>query len=127
MSFTFGKFQGYHLGTCSFICQGTSTRRKRNDLFNLRVKLPPATTLFFSGAETIFGQKRGSRNGNKNKGSLSKKVFADFRLRYLAQKIVLRGGAQAPRGGGKIFPGGTCPLPPYFPRLCFSFIRVRNF
>jgi len=28
----------------SFICQGTSTRRQRNDLFGLRVKLPPVTT-----------------------------------------------------------------------------------
>jgi len=27
-------------GTCSFICQGTSTRRQRSDLFGLRVKLP---------------------------------------------------------------------------------------
>jgi len=26
------------LGTCSFICQGTYTRRQRNDLFGLRVK-----------------------------------------------------------------------------------------
>jgi len=26
----------------SFICQGTSTRRQRSDLFGLRVKLPPA-------------------------------------------------------------------------------------
>jgi len=29
---------------CSFICQGTSTRRQRSDLFGLRVKLPPVTT-----------------------------------------------------------------------------------
>jgi len=28
----------------SFICQGTSTRRQRRDLFGLRVKLPPVTT-----------------------------------------------------------------------------------
>jgi len=28
----------------SFICQGTSTRRQRSDLFGLRVKLPPGTT-----------------------------------------------------------------------------------
>jgi len=28
----------------SFICQGTSIRRQRSDLFGLRVKLPPATT-----------------------------------------------------------------------------------
>jgi len=28
----------------SFICQGTSTRRQRMDLFDLRVKLPPVTT-----------------------------------------------------------------------------------
>jgi len=27
----------------SFICQGTSTRRQRSDLFGLRVKLPPVT------------------------------------------------------------------------------------
>jgi len=31
-------------GTCSFICQDTSTRRQRSDLFGLRVKLPPVTT-----------------------------------------------------------------------------------
>jgi len=29
---------------CLFICQGTSTRRQRSDLFSLRVKLPPITT-----------------------------------------------------------------------------------
>jgi len=28
----------------SFICQGTSTRRQRSDLFGLPVKLPPVTT-----------------------------------------------------------------------------------
>jgi len=28
----------------SFICQGTSTKRQRSDLFGLRVKLPPVTT-----------------------------------------------------------------------------------
>jgi len=28
----------------SFICQGTSTRRKRKDFFDLLVKLPPLTT-----------------------------------------------------------------------------------
>jgi len=28
----------------SFICQDTSIRRQRNDLFGLRVKLPPVTT-----------------------------------------------------------------------------------
>jgi len=28
----------------SFICQGTSTRRQRSDLFGLRVNLPPVTT-----------------------------------------------------------------------------------
>jgi len=28
----------------SFICQGTSTRRQRSDLFGLRVTLPPVTT-----------------------------------------------------------------------------------
>jgi len=28
----------------SFICQGTSTRRQRSDLFGLRFKLPPVTT-----------------------------------------------------------------------------------
>jgi len=37
-----------HLGPTSigysFICQGTSTRRERSDLFGLRVKLPPVTT-----------------------------------------------------------------------------------
>jgi len=32
------------LGTSSLICQGTSTRRQRNDFFGLRVKLPPVTT-----------------------------------------------------------------------------------
>jgi len=31
------------IGTCSFICQGTSTRRQRGDLYGLRVKLPPIT------------------------------------------------------------------------------------
>jgi len=33
------------LRTCSFICQGTSTRRQRSDLFSLRVKLPPVSAL----------------------------------------------------------------------------------
>jgi len=28
----------------SFICQGTSTRRQRRNIFGLRVKLPPVTT-----------------------------------------------------------------------------------
>jgi len=28
----------------SFICQGTSTRRQRSDLFGRRVNLPPVTT-----------------------------------------------------------------------------------
>jgi len=28
----------------SFICQGTSTRRQRSELYGLRVKLPPVTT-----------------------------------------------------------------------------------
>jgi len=28
----------------SFTCQGTSTRRQRSDLFDLRVKLPPVIT-----------------------------------------------------------------------------------
>jgi len=28
----------------SFICQDTSTRTERRDLFGLRVKLPPVTT-----------------------------------------------------------------------------------
>jgi len=32
------------LGTCSFICEGISTRRQRKDLFDLWVKLPPVTT-----------------------------------------------------------------------------------
>jgi len=32
------------LGTCSFIYQGTLTRRQRSHLFGLRVKLPPVTT-----------------------------------------------------------------------------------
>jgi len=32
------------LGTCSFICQGTLTRRQRREFFGLRVKLPPVTT-----------------------------------------------------------------------------------
>jgi len=31
------------LGACSFICQGTSTRRQRKELFGPRVKLPPVT------------------------------------------------------------------------------------
>jgi len=30
----------------SFICQGSSTRRQRSDLFGLRVKLPPVTNPF---------------------------------------------------------------------------------
>jgi len=29
--------------TCSFVCQGTSTRRRRRDLFGLPIKLPPVT------------------------------------------------------------------------------------
>jgi len=32
----------------SFICQGTSSRRQRSDLFGLRVKLPPVTTSQFN-------------------------------------------------------------------------------
>jgi len=32
------------LGTCSFICQGTSTRSLQRNLFGLQVKLPPVTT-----------------------------------------------------------------------------------
>jgi len=32
-------------GTCSFICQGISTRRQRRDLFGALVKLPPVTYL----------------------------------------------------------------------------------
>jgi len=32
------------LGTCSFICQGTSTRKQRSGHFGLRVKLPSLTT-----------------------------------------------------------------------------------
>jgi len=32
------------LGTCLFICQGTSARRQRSDLFGLQVKQPPVTT-----------------------------------------------------------------------------------
>jgi len=31
-------------GTCSFICQGISTKRQWNDLFSLRVMLPPVIT-----------------------------------------------------------------------------------
>jgi len=30
--------------TYSFICQGTTNRRQRSDVFDLRVKLPPVTT-----------------------------------------------------------------------------------
>jgi len=32
-------------GTC--LCHGTSTRRQRNDLCELQVKLPPATTCLY--------------------------------------------------------------------------------
>jgi len=32
------------LGSCSYICQDTSTRRQRNGLFCLRIKLLPVTT-----------------------------------------------------------------------------------
>jgi len=32
------------LNTCSFVWQGTSTRRQRSDLFDIRVKLPPVTS-----------------------------------------------------------------------------------
>jgi len=32
------------LGTCSFICQCTSTRRQQRELFGLRVKLPLVTS-----------------------------------------------------------------------------------
>jgi len=35
---------GLGLGRYSVICQGTSNRRQRRDLFGLRVKLPPVTT-----------------------------------------------------------------------------------
>jgi len=31
------------IGTCSFICQSTLTRRQRSDLFVLQTKLPPVT------------------------------------------------------------------------------------
>jgi len=34
----------YSHSVCSFICQGTSARRHRNDFFDLRVKLPSVTT-----------------------------------------------------------------------------------
>jgi len=35
---------GTELGTCSYICQGTPTRRQRlKVLFSLRVNLPPVT------------------------------------------------------------------------------------
>jgi len=30
------------LYTCSFICQGTSTKRQQKDFFSLGVKVPPA-------------------------------------------------------------------------------------
>jgi len=36
-------FDPYLLGTCSFICQRTSTRRQRSELFGVQVKLPPDT------------------------------------------------------------------------------------
>jgi len=32
------------LGTCSFVCHGTSTRRQRSAICGLRVKLPPVTS-----------------------------------------------------------------------------------
>jgi len=32
------------IGTCSFTCQGTSAKKQRRNLFDLRVKLPPVTT-----------------------------------------------------------------------------------
>jgi len=35
----------YSLQFCSFICQVASARRQRSDLFGLRVKLPPVTTI----------------------------------------------------------------------------------
>jgi len=38
------KVLGTILGTRSFICQGTSIRRQRRDLFGLRVKLSPITS-----------------------------------------------------------------------------------
>jgi len=34
------------LVTCLFICQGTSIRRQRRDLFGHRVKLFPVTTVW---------------------------------------------------------------------------------
>jgi len=32
------------LSICSFICQGTSTKKQRRDLFGFRDKLPPVIT-----------------------------------------------------------------------------------
>jgi len=40
-------------GRYSFICQGTLTRRQRNDLFGLQVKLPPVTTSLTTQVEAI--------------------------------------------------------------------------
>jgi len=31
------------VNTCLFICQGSSTKRQRRDLFGHRIKLPPVT------------------------------------------------------------------------------------
>jgi len=58
------------LSTCSFICQGTSTRRQRRDLFGHRVKhlewnilvtLPFTTIIFWSSlsnAQRRYPKKR---------------------------------------------------------------------
>jgi len=43
----------------SFICQGTSTKRQRSDLFDLRVKLPPVTTSLTT--QTVKGRGNQSR------------------------------------------------------------------
>jgi len=38
----YNRFRIFKIGLrYSFICQGTSTRRQRRDLFGFRVKLPP--------------------------------------------------------------------------------------
>jgi len=47
--------------SCSFICQGNSTRKQRSDLFGLRVKLPPVTTSIVT-----FDQKMTSLRQSEN-------------------------------------------------------------
>jgi len=41
------------LCTCSFICQGTSTRRQHRDVFSLRVKLPPVSCYTLSNHSKV--------------------------------------------------------------------------